>query len=462
MRKPKLKSRTYEIPHHANDSKLDKVREILPLWQSCLVAVQLIQTRKLKEGKPLGWLTAEELNGFNLPLSARQLKSVTNQVNGALRSWQALTILNVRAMIREGDYDDSERRELYRINVMKDWWSDTRTTDMVEKSLREAPFPNLGTVRTMLFDTPVCAVEDAGDTVFDAWLKVSTLDKGRPVLLPVSRGGFYGSREGEEAGVTQAHVRRDGSVVFSRVKQSPLAPIRTEGETLGLDWGLASLFTASDGRRLGSRLYSWLAARDAELTKLTAALQRQGIKQRDSKRLRAMNNRIREYVRNEVNRVLNLLSTEDVRELVVEKLDFRHGGLSRTMNRILSRAGRGAVKTKLAAITEDYGITVTEVNPAYTSQECDGCGFTDRYNRRFQSRFCCRFCGKKLHADIKASRTILSRRSVRGDGFVRCSKRDVLTYLDEEFQRRWGIPAAEIRERQIRGRSTATLACSAA
>lgn len=448
-------SRTHPVPHFANEGKMDAIRAMLPLWQSCAVMIQLIQTRKLRNGERLGWLTSENLAPLHLPLSARQLKSVTNQVNTSLRSWQELTKRNVRAMIRNGIYSDDERHELNRINVRAEWWTDPRTTTMVEASLQDIPFPNVGRNRTMVMDSIVCMVEDAEGTAHDTWLRVSTLTKGKPVLVPVSRKGYFGSRPGDEAGVTQVRVAEDGTVTFSRVKQFPVAAPRTEGVSVGLDWGLASLFTTSDGRRLGTRLYGWLQERDAELNTLTADLQRRGIKPNQSKRYRRLNNRIREYVRNEVGRLLNLIAADDVREIVTETLDFRHGGLSRRMNRILSRAGRGAVKAKLAALTETHGITVTEVNPAYTSQECDGCGYADRSNRRSQSRFECRFCGKKLHADIKAARTILGRRSAPSAGYAWWRKGEVLASLDGEFQRRWSISAAEVRERQARGRSTA-------
>ena len=458
-----MKSRTYVIDHHANEAKLDKIRDMLPVWRSCLVAVQLVQTRRLREGKPLGWLTADELKPLRLPLSSRQLKSVTNQVNATLKSWQALTVINVRALIREREYGDEERHELNRINVTAAWWTDPRGVELVTESLKTTPFPNLGHTRTMLMDSTICEPSESETAAFDTWLRVSTLRKGKPVSVPVTRSAYFNSREGAEAGVTQVRVNEDGSVRFSRVKQSPVVEPRSGGDVIGLDWGLASaLFATSDGKLLGTRLYSWLKQRDDELTKLTKALQRQKIKPRDSRRFRNLTTRIRDYVRNEVNRVLNRTSKQKVRELVVEKLDFRGGGLSRRMNRILARAGRAAVKSKLAALTEDTGIVVTEVNPAYTSQECDGCMFTDKANRRAQSRFECRFCGKKLHADVKGARTILSRRSVRGDGFTRCSRRVVLTYLDTEFQQRWGVSAAEIRERQGRGRSTATSASLAA
>lgn len=463
MTKQKTKSRTYVTPHFANESKLDAIRELLPLWRSSMATVQLIQTRKLRTGHRLGWLTAEELSAYNLPLSARQLKSVTNQVNTALRSWQGLTVINVREMIRDSKLPDDERHELNKINVRCAWWSDPRTTKMVEKSLQVTPFPNMGRVRTMLMDSIICSVEEAKDASFDTWLRVSTSRKSHPVLIPVSRAGYFETREGVEAGITQVRVNEDGSVRFSRVKQSPVAEHIQEGRVIGLDWGMSSaLFATSDGRLIGAQLYAWLKQRDAEVTKLGAALNKQKIKPNDSRRFRNLNRRIREHVRNEVNRALNLLAEDDVAELVVESLDFRGGGLSRGLNRIISRAGRGAVKAKLAALQEERGISVTEVNPAHTSRECTGCGFTSKKNRSSQSKFRCLFCGKKLHADISGARTILNRRSVQCSGYRWCSKDEVLTRLDSRFQQRWGVSAAEIRERQSRGYSTATLACTAA
>ncbi|MFB0630875.1 zinc ribbon domain-containing protein [Streptomyces sp. AB3(2024)] len=46
------------------------------------------------------------------------------------------------------------------------------------------------------------------------------------------------------------------------------------------------------------------------------------------------------------------------------------------------------------------------VDPAYTSQECSECGYTDRKNRVGQATFACRSCGALLHADDNASHNI--------------------------------------------------------
>ena len=56
---------------------------------------------------------------------------------------------------------------------------------------------------------------------------------------------------------------------------------------------------------------------------------------------------------------------------------------------------------------EEYGITVDDVNPAYTSQRCSHgeCGFTHKDNRD-GDEFECLKCGKQLHSDYNAARNI--------------------------------------------------------
>ncbi|OIF91117.1 hypothetical protein A7N06_19635 [Acinetobacter baumannii] len=63
----------------------------------------------------------------------------------------------------------------------------------------------------------------------------------------------------------------------------------------------------------------------------------------------------------------------------------------------------------LREISEEYGIEVVYVNPAYSSQACSNCGYVDKDNRRTRSEFECKLCGKRLHADVNASRNLLSR-----------------------------------------------------
>ena len=49
------------------------------------------------------------------------------------------------------------------------------------------------------------------------------------------------------------------------------------------------------------------------------------------------------------------------------------------------------------------------VNPAYSSQACSNCGYVDKGNRKARGEFECKLCNRKLHADVNASRNLLSR-----------------------------------------------------
>ena len=150
-----------------------------------------------------------------------------------------------------------------------------------------------------------------------------------------------------------------------------------------------------------------------------------------------MNRRIRNYVKNEVGRVLNRLAEQDIRSITCEDLDFRGKGLSRRTRVIVSRAGRAAFKQKLADLTEHHGIVVHSVNPAYTSKQCSGCGLVADKQRKGSS-FQCLHCGKRLHSDVNAARNIIGRRSAPDDGFRYWSKEEVLEYLNREFGSTWG------------------------
>ena len=57
---------------------------------------------------------------------------------------------------------------------------------------------------------------------------------------------------------------------------------------------------------------------------------------------------------------------------------------------------------------EERGLSVVQVNPAYTSQRCSRCGTTLSENRDGDS-FSCRKCGYELHADYNAAKNIAHR-----------------------------------------------------
>jgi len=444
----KTHHRSVELKHCANQAKVDQIADLLHWFSSACTVCKEEKIRHLKTGGRLFRFTKGQwLIGKPDVFSARMFKSVENVVDAALRSWQEASVIAGRKIISEWRNQDTKLSDddfitLYTLNKSKRWWdpeaefSELRN-ELIAEILRKNPFPVLDGKTATLNET-VCRIVESKSTKQESWLEIRGF-KGVPIYIPVEKTSFYNESmdQGKECNVTQLHLDRDEKLVIRRVVEKDNAPLRQEGKDIGIDWGLKSLVATSEGQLLGLSLYPWLKERDQELVELTRSLQRQGVRPRSSRRFRSLQRRIRQYVKNEVGRVLNRLAEQDIRSITCEHLDFRGGGLSRRTRVIVSRAGRGAFKQKLADLTENHGIEVHEVNPAYTSKQCSGCGLVAD-NQRKGSSFQCLHCGKALHADVNAARNIIGRRSAPSDGFRYCSKESVLDYLNQEFTSYWG------------------------
>ena len=495
--------RTYILPHHANQGKVDKVVAVLAEYQKTTKKTQAWQYRRLLNGE--GLYNRADPSHIVSQLSQRYKRSVLNHTVAGLKSWTATTQDHFTTIVQRSSLPDQIKHDLHRVNIGQNWYAKTLTvhvpvrvgdvgeehTEYVSREISQQVLklsrrivkqirkhynrlPDLSTSTTMVLDGPVSQFEKSNTDTFSYWTRISTLDKGQPVWIPLRDYPFARDGEGQWSALTQVTVVRGtkkggkDQIVVKQVKNYPLAPPRnttlpehtTDGQhtvpVVGIDRGLVTLFATSEGDMLGKSLYSWLKKVDEELTALAKHLQRQHIKPTDSSRYVNMNRRITEYVENEVNRSLNtVVALHNPAEIVAEALDFRYAGLSRRLNRILSRCGMGAMKNKLQSLHETLGITITYVPAAYTSQECSGCGFVNKTNRKSQSRFVCGFCGKKLNADINASYTIRSRRSCTG-ALQYASRKKVLSYLDHSFEMRWGISPAIIRDRISSARKSKT------
>jgi putative transposase len=488
---PGQRIRSYPLRHSANEGKLAQVRALLAPWRQALTAMSRRLYRMMLDGQPLDKFMQTKASdlSFTTPLLARHVKSVYNQTFAAVKSWQNTLQVAVRETIRGSSLDGETKELLYRANAYRAWfckelvlprsvntktgeirygqikgktWAPAAGVSVPAELLRllrhmarhwikrRVRFPNLSRVNSMDLNGTIAQIEKPGkDGAHDFWVRITTLNSGKPVRIPLSAHKYFTKAPGELSGFVQVTVKRDNTVQFTLQKKSEPAKRREDnGNWLGLDFGMTVLFATSDGRLFGQGAMPHLRELDRQVTELGKALQRQGIPRKTNKRYQKFQQRIREYIKNEVNRILNRIATEDIAGLVVENLDFRGGGMSKKLNRLITRFGRKAIKDKLRSLTEDKGLAVDEVNAAYSSQECSGCGFVHRKNRSTSTRtkFLCRFCGRKSHADVNGSRTLVPRRSwyAQGSSKTRSQRMTVRERLDGEFQARWGLPPSSV------------------
>ena len=149
------------------------------------------------------------------------------------------------------------------------------------------------------------------------------------------------------------------------------------------------------------------------------ARQRKGSRRRMRTRLRLQRlqrkraNRRKNWQHQVSRRIANRAST-----VFVEKLDTRgmtrsaKGTLDNPGTKVKAKSGlnREILNTGWHSVKEMLGykcLELNEVNPAYTSQSCNACGFVDPENRN-DRKFECVACGHADHADLNAARNILT------------------------------------------------------
>jgi putative transposase len=209
----------------------------------------------------------------------------------------------------------------------------------------------------------------------------------------------------------------------------PTNSLPATGRRAGIDVGIASFATTSDGEHIENP--RWGRAAGDELAAAQQRLQRaqRGSKNRQRRREtvaarhRKIAGRRKDFHHKQARR---LVESYDV--LVVEGLKIlnmlarakpvpdpetpgqflKNGAWAKSgLNRSISDASWGGFVSILRAKAEEAGRIWIEVDPRHTSDSCEKCGYAARENRVTQAEFVCQRCAHRAQADEHAARNVL-------------------------------------------------------
>lgn len=451
--------RTDLLPHRMNAGKVRKVRALLKAWRPAAVAQAGEQWRLVfTTGSPSKRHDVSRTGYDVLGTSYGQM--VRWQVVGQIESWLSNRANDFRDIVNGSSLDPAIKHQLHFINRWQGWYNPNTLTmkngaeipaesrklarTIFRRLLNQHRKPDLSKA-SMIVDQRCIHLTPANRaSAFPLWARLSTLEKGKRIDVPPATFDHFDKRQGQRALSVQV-IERDGELSFgvmtdvAEAFEASKAAYRPKCEAIALDLGLKTLFATDRGDLLGQGWLDKLRAYDARITKLAAYRQRHGMKPR-SERYKRYVAALRGYIRSEIGRILNrLVKTHAPAEIVVERLNFQNPALSRRLNRILSNFGKNEVARKLKDLNERFGIEITEVNPAYSSQEDSACGYVDKRNRPRQEEFACRWCGRKGHADVNAARNLVARRS-RSSTDIKRTKAAILGELVKRFVERHPRP----------------------
>ena len=209
----------------------------------------------------------------------------------------------------------------------------------------------------------------------------------------------------------------------------PADPLPDTGRQVGVDVGIASFATTSDGDHVHNPRWARVAAARLAAAQRALVRKKRGSNNRKKSREtvaarhRTIANQRRDFhhkTARELVEQYDLIAVEDLnianmlrRAKPVAAPDLSgaflpNGAAAKSgLNLSISDAGWGLFVSILRAKAEDAGRVMIDVNPRHTSDRCERCGHVSKQNRVTQALFVCQACGHQAHADEHAARNIL-------------------------------------------------------
>ena len=189
----------------------------------------------------------------------------------------------------------------------------------------------------------------------------------------------------------------------------------TSGNSYGTGYsGLTRDLIEKQERKMKERQFYWNLYRKFLKSEKTLKAKNVLANNLGKKKLNKLSERIREKSRSYINHELDLFfeaekPTEIIKEdLTWENLNGKNKG--KNFNRIINRWEKGYLDSQIEWKSEQRGIKITNVNPAYTSQICHIC---DNFGIRDGEIFTCPHCGNKMDADANAAHNIMKRKEIK-------------------------------------------------
>ncbi|MFJ3667354.1 RNA-guided endonuclease InsQ/TnpB family protein [Streptomyces sp. NPDC090106] len=237
-------------------------------------------------------------------------------------------------------------------------------------------------------------------------------------------------------------VKREGRkwfVVLTAEQPRP-EPLPATGSAVGIDLGIASFLTDSNGVHVANPRHARKVAAKLEAAQQTVSrFPRRKAKDRTHNHQRAVDKvaqlhgkvrrqrldhahktalglvREHDFIAHEDLKVRNMIQAPAPKSDPDQPGAFLPNGAAAKagLNRSIADAGWGVFLAILNAKAESAGREVMAVDPRNTSRRCPECGYTAKENRPTQEKFHCQQCGHTAHADTVGALNVLRAGLVR-------------------------------------------------
>jgi IS605 OrfB family transposase len=317
-------------------------------------------------------------------------KALTDQVSG--QTWLSARAIQAAAKQASGIVRGTKEKNRKRNYVYEKLFKEGhfKQARKLAATIKANPMtkPLLKTIQPQL-DSRFVNLNFDSKTKFDGWISLASLGQKLYLELPFKKTKHFNRlvNQGWTPNVKSARLSNK-SICLTFTKEPTKA--RESGITLGIDVGVRSTYSASDGQQARADIHGW----DLD-----------GIQKRFKGKVKGSKafGKVQEHRTNHINWVINQLNLDGVKTVKMENIkNLRKGKKS---SGYLSRWTYTKIFDKLEDVCANSGVLTAHISPTYTSQRCSVCGWTRKRNRKGRN-FKCTTCGFTADADLNASKNI--------------------------------------------------------
>jgi putative transposase len=221
-------------------------------------------------------------------------------------------------------------------------------------------------------------------------------------------------------------LRADGHwyalIVCETEPQTEHEPTTCEHPAIGIDVGLTSFLTDSEGHTVENPRFSRIAQRTLRRKQRQICRRKQGShRRRKAARSTAQTHLMIARQRRDFHYKTAKRYTEEYQVIAVEKLSILNMVQNHSLAQSIMDASWGAFLEILSEKAERAGHAVIRVNPRFTSQKCHQCGEIVQKSLSVRTHICpC--CGYIADRDVNAAKNILGKARAWPSGTVSAGK----------------------------------------
>lgn len=313
----------------------------------------------------------------------------TKEYTDQFKSWFSQRMIQCCAKQASGIVRGAQKKQKARLFIIKKLLADGKTKE-ASKLQRiydstSISMPDLSVFSMDLSSQIISKIDFDSETSFDGWITLTSIGNKIKLVIPFKKTKHFNRLL--DKGAILKNFMSISTEYITFYMEIPDATTKEEGTTIGIDIGMTSILSTSDGTQINE---------DSHGHSLQSICAKLSCKKKGSKGFAKATKHRDNFIRWS----LNQIKFDNIKHIKIERI--RNLRYKKRTSRLLQGWISSQILNYIKEKAQENGVRISELSPSYTSQRCSKCGWVRKSNRDGKT-FTCRNCGFTADSDLNAA-----------------------------------------------------------